>query len=117
MIFYMLLKFIFLLIFQGKFDFDISAPHIFKYVNKSMTDRYSNNRYYCHQYFKKFATITEARRHPYRKICREDWEWLCDHFESQNFKVFFLYYFIICVVIFYYFMILKKIFFHEGKSN
>ena len=105
-----------LLIFQGKFDFDISAPHIFKFVNKSMADRYSNNRYYCHQYFKMFATITEARRHPYRKICQEDWNGYAITLRvkiSRNFSILF-YYLFSNILLFFDF---EENIFHEGKRN
>ncbi|KDO39328.1 hypothetical protein CISIN_1g041788mg, partial [Citrus sinensis] len=69
-----------------KFEFDMSMPHILNYVNSSMAKRYSDHRYNCHKHFKKYATPSEARQHAYRKNSQQDWAWLCNHFESDEFK-------------------------------
>ncbi|KAK9214630.1 hypothetical protein WN944_006624 [Citrus x changshan-huyou] len=69
-----------------KFEFDMSMPHILNYVNSSMVERYSDHRYNCHKHFKKYATPSEARRHAYKNISQQDWDWLCNHFESDEFK-------------------------------
>ncbi|XP_052296341.1 uncharacterized protein LOC102609798 isoform X1 [Citrus sinensis] len=64
----------------------MSMPHILNYVTHSMVERYLDHRYNCHKHFKKYATPSEARQHAYKNISQQDWDWLCNHFESDKFK-------------------------------
>lgn len=68
----------------------MSMPHILNYVNSSMAERYLDHRYNCHKHFKMYATPSEGSRHAYKNISQQDWDWLCNHFESDEFKVTYL---------------------------
>ena len=59
-----------------------------KSLEKQLSDRFRNWRSDLHKHFKKFQTVEEAKRNPHETVSnKEDWEYLCDRFSSEEFKV------------------------------
>ena len=59
-----------------------------KSLEKQLSDQFRNWRSDLHKHFKKFQTVEEAKRNPHENVSnKEDWEYLCDRFSSEEFKV------------------------------
>ena len=59
-----------------------------KSLEKQFFDRFRNWRIDLHKHFKKFQTVEEAKRNRHETVSnKEDWEYLCDRFSSEEFKV------------------------------
>ncbi|KAI3985036.1 hypothetical protein MKX01_004804 [Papaver californicum] len=73
---------------KDKFWVDLSVPYIWNFMHVSTGKRYNSYRGLMSKYFKesKFETIEEAKAMPYLGVSQDKWEWLCDHFSSDEFK-------------------------------
>ena len=78
---------IFFFFLQTKFDIDLNNPLVLEHLNATMGRAYRDNRYDHGKYFRSFEDPEEARRHPYKDMRPEDWDWLCTHFADENYQV------------------------------
>ncbi|RWR84864.1 Transposase, Ptta/En/Spm, plant [Cinnamomum micranthum f. kanehirae] len=67
------------------FDIDIHLPHIERAINKYIGQRLKEFRCRLHVYYKSLSN-DQRRRKPYVNVAQEDWERLCDWFETDKFK-------------------------------
>lgn len=73
---------------KEKFALDLTQEHVKKSLEKQLSDRFRNWRCDLHKHFKKFPTVVEAKRNPHESVSnQEDWDYLCDRFSSEEFKV------------------------------
>ncbi|KAL6335763.1 hypothetical protein AAG906_039526 [Vitis piasezkii] len=73
---------------REKFALDLTQEHVKKSLEKQLSDRFRNWRCDLHKHFKKFPTVVEAKRNPHESVSnQEDWDYLCDRFSSEEFKV------------------------------
>ncbi|RWR95813.1 structure-specific endonuclease subunit slx1 [Cinnamomum micranthum f. kanehirae] len=70
---------------QKSFDIDIHLPHIERAINKYIGQRLKEFRCMLHVYYKSLSN-DQRRRKPYVNVAQEDWERLCDWFETDKFK-------------------------------
>ena len=77
-----------LLVLKEKFALDLTQNHVKRSLEKQLVDRFRSWRCDLHKHFKKFKIIEEAKRHPHESMSdQEDWDYLCDRFASEEFKV------------------------------
>ena len=77
-----------LLVLKEKFVLDLTQDHVKRSLEKQLADRFRNWRCDLHKHFKKFKTVEEAKRHRHESVSNpEDWDYLCDRFASEEFKV------------------------------
>ncbi|RVX06408.1 hypothetical protein CK203_023696 [Vitis vinifera] len=82
------IKFFPCLTMKEKFALDLTQEHVKKSLEKQLSDRFRNWRCDLHKHFKKFPTVVEAKRNPHKSVSnQEDWDYLCDRFSSEEFKV------------------------------
>ncbi|KAL5975110.1 hypothetical protein ACLOJK_031786 [Asimina triloba] len=66
---------------------DMDAPHVRQCIEEYFANTYNRFRNYCHTHYLRIKDSgTDPRQHSYRDVRQEDWEFLCDHFESESFK-------------------------------
>ena len=59
-----------------------------KAIENKMAARYREYRNKCHKHFNKYPRVAVAKQHPYKHVSDQSrWEWLCDRFASEKFKV------------------------------
>ena len=77
-----------LLVLKEKFVLDLTQDHVKRSLEKQLADRFRNWRCDLHKHFKKFKTVEEAKRHRHESVSNpEDWDYLCDRFAIEEFKV------------------------------
>ena len=77
----------------------MSKTYITKYVHEIMGQHYRTYRYDLHQHFKQFETVEEARLHPPDDVTQEDWDYLCNLFSLEKFKVLCIFNIITCEIV------------------
>ncbi|RVW78388.1 hypothetical protein CK203_047738 [Vitis vinifera] len=81
------IKFFPCLTMKEKFALDLTQEHVKKSFRKQLSNRFRNWKCDLHKHFKKFPTVVEAKRNPHESVSnKEDWDYLCDRFSSEEFK-------------------------------
>ncbi|XP_038895320.1 uncharacterized protein LOC120083572 isoform X2 [Benincasa hispida] len=70
----------------NQFDVDISQPHIKRYIYYEIGNRFKDYRWTLYKHYQKYADPVEARRNPYKYTTTDDWNILCDRWESSSWK-------------------------------
>ncbi|KAL3615847.1 hypothetical protein CASFOL_040141 [Castilleja foliolosa] len=72
---------------QIHMDVNMDKPGVKQCVIDRLKSSSRQQRYRLHQHYKKFANLQEAKRNkPAQVSDQQQWELLCDHFESPEFK-------------------------------
>ncbi|KAL3643711.1 hypothetical protein CASFOL_014526 [Castilleja foliolosa] len=72
---------------QIHMDVNMDKPGVKQCVIDRLKSSSRQQRYRLHQHYKKFANLEEAKRKKPASVSdQEQWELLCDHFESPEFK-------------------------------
>ncbi|KAL3654978.1 hypothetical protein CASFOL_000764 [Castilleja foliolosa] len=72
---------------QIHMDVNMDKPGVKQCVIDRLKSSSRQQRYRLHQHYKKFANLQEAKRNkPAQVSDQQQWELLCDHFESLEFK-------------------------------
>ncbi|RZC91974.1 hypothetical protein C5167_029118 [Papaver somniferum] len=65
-------------------------PFIWDFLHRSMGKKYNSHRSLMSSYFKSLVdsshSIEEIKAKPYKDVPQDNWEWLCNHFSSPEFK-------------------------------
>ena len=75
---------------QEKFDLDISLDHIKNGIDFQMNKIYRDFRYRLHTHFISHGgdtSLTLAKQNKPFRVSQSDWEYLCDYFCSDEYKV------------------------------
>ena len=75
---------------QEKFEIDLTLDHIKNVVDSQMNKAYREFRYQLHKYFIDHGGETNknlAKQSKPNHVLQSDWEYLCDYFDSDVFKV------------------------------
>ena len=77
-----------LLVLKDKFALKLTQDHVKRSLEKQLADRFRNWRCDMHKHLKKLETVEEDKRHTYESVSNhEDWDYLCDLFSSEKYKV------------------------------
>ena len=77
-----------LLVLKDKFALDLTQDHVKRSLEKQLVDRFRNQSYDMHKHFKKFEIVEEAKHHTHESMLNsKDWDYLCDLFASEKYKV------------------------------
>ncbi|KAK9166410.1 hypothetical protein Scep_001601 [Stephania cephalantha] len=74
---------------KNKFDVDLSLEHIHRFVNGTIANRYRSHWFELRSHIMSFCTVQEAkeaRKPKYVETDEEDWNWLCEHFNTDGQK-------------------------------
>ncbi|CAL1402259.1 unnamed protein product [Linum trigynum] len=71
---------------ESEFAFASATEEVRKALDKKLHKRFLNYKYTCHKHYKELEDPTKARLNPPEGVKQEDWEALCEHFESDRFK-------------------------------
>lgn len=74
-------------VLKNKYDFDYSLPHIKKFIHDEIGIRYKDFRARLYTSYRKMGGPNGARAHIHKEVTTEDWEMLCDRWESQAWQV------------------------------
>ncbi|XP_026429332.1 uncharacterized protein LOC113325351 [Papaver somniferum] len=70
----------------NKFDIEISAPHICKFLNHNMGRRYADYRHDLHLQYRKSKSLAKAQAE-FPNLSEEDWNYLCTQlFNTPEFQ-------------------------------
>lgn len=74
---------------QTYFDLVMSKRHVVKYILKLMQSTFKEFRVDLYKHYCEFEDLAEARQNPPERITNlEDWNLLCDRWETPEWKVF-----------------------------
>ncbi|TVU23166.1 hypothetical protein EJB05_30200, partial [Eragrostis curvula] len=71
-----------------KFNLDFAEPRVKGCVDLLFSSCYKSFRHRCHNHYLFHGGGETARANPYRPLAErvDDWIWLCDHFETDEYK-------------------------------
>ncbi|KAL5701050.1 hypothetical protein ACHQM5_026430 [Ranunculus cassubicifolius] len=69
------------------FDVNLHNPHVLKVVNKFLAQRLREHRCRLHKYYQNLGDSIDKRQSPPKNLSQENWNALCDTFETEAFKV------------------------------
>lgn len=65
----------------------MSREHVREAVDSSLKDRFKDRRHKLHLYYLSLPEGVNKREYPEKTVTQVEWESLCEHFESEKFKV------------------------------
>lgn len=75
---------------QEKFEFDLTEDHIKNGIEFQMSKIYRDWRYRLHKHFNNNngdTNLNSAKQNKHSRVSQSDWEFLCDLFYSDEYKV------------------------------
>ncbi|MCL7040693.1 hypothetical protein MKW94_007766 [Papaver nudicaule] len=74
---------------KAKFWIDMTVPYVWDFVHNSMGKKYNSYRSKMNSYFAdlmKDHPIERVKDMPFEDVTKDKWAWLCNHFNSDEFK-------------------------------
>ncbi|RXI09445.1 hypothetical protein DVH24_034062 [Malus domestica] len=73
---------------NSKYDIDMSLTHVSIYIKNALQRWFVDFRHKLKKHFDSFPTLEEAKQNKHEDVTsQEEWNFLCDHYASDQFKV------------------------------
>ncbi|KAM1818414.1 hypothetical protein PS2_000180 [Malus domestica] len=72
---------------NSKYDIDMSLTHVSIYIKNALQKWFVDFRHKLKKHFDSFPTLEEAKQNKHEDVTsQEEWNFLCDHYASDQFK-------------------------------